>query len=104
MLLLDDAEIIRRIRSLKQSDRLARNARLLPGFHTLARLSGLRRETLYMMADGTRGIGPRSRAKLQKALTSPEMQRTRSTVSTPTEPAARPISLDFKRFLPENTR
>jgi hypothetical protein len=103
-MLLDDAEIIRRLRTIKQSPQFDRLTRQAPTINGIARLSGVARRQIYQIIDGQGRLGPKSRARLSKVLTCGYVCGARSSVLCPPEPASAPISLNFKRFLPENTR
>ena len=63
MTFLSDAEIIRRLRAVRHSSRIKRNARRAPSINALADQAGLTRAMLYEILKTGR-LGPKSRKGL----------------------------------------
>jgi hypothetical protein len=66
---LPDEEILRRLRLVRYSPASLRNARQAPSINGLVTATGLTREYLHRVANGSERLGPRSRQALSRALT-----------------------------------
>jgi hypothetical protein len=100
--MLTDDEILRRLRTIKATSHLDRCARLLPSINQVAAASGVCKQHLYLVINGTAKIGPRSRPKLSKALTGLEKKRKKAIDRPPlaeAEPDSGPYSIDFGTIL-----
>ena len=69
--MLSDQEIIRRLRAIKFSPQGERYARRAPSLNAIVQASGVTRQQVYQVISGY-GLGPKSRARLSRALTSLE--------------------------------
>jgi AraC-like DNA-binding protein len=67
--LLPDDVILRRLRTIRHSSQHERNARRALSINAVATASGLSREYLHRLANGSERLGPRSRLLLSQVLT-----------------------------------
>jgi hypothetical protein len=65
---LPDEDILRRLRTIRHSSKHERNARRALSINAVATASGLCREYLHRLANGSERLGPRSRRELSRVL------------------------------------
>ena len=66
--MLSDAEIVRRLTTIRHSSRAARYGRRITSINSIATAAGIARETVHRIINGA-SIGPRARAELSRSLT-----------------------------------
>jgi hypothetical protein len=82
--MLSDAEIIRRLRTIRHSPSRERYARRAPSINGIAKAAGISREYLFRLLKGE-PIGSPAREKLSLVLTSERMNGGKTAVLCPTE-------------------
>jgi hypothetical protein len=86
--MLSDAEIIRRLRVIRQSLKNERYARRIQSVNAVAVQAGLNRTYVHALIAGTRNLGPQTRGKLSVVLSCHQGDRARTAGHT-MEDAAR---------------
>ena len=66
--MLSDDEILRRLKTIRHSPSFERNARRATSMNGIATASGLSREYLHRLANGSERLGPRAREALSRVL------------------------------------
>lgn len=78
--MLSDEEIIRRLKLVRHSSRVERNARRILSMNRIAEQTGLSRKHLYALCNGTDPITPNVRRRLSDIMTCYEEEGVRGKV------------------------